>query len=308
MAEGRGLFRSIRTTSSFPACSSRSPCSPSTCSATACATRSIRRWRSGYEHDAPVLEVDGLTRRAARRRATAPTRSRTCRSRSSRGEIVCLVGESGSGKSVIAHAVMGLLPPGRCRSPAGAILLEGEDLLTQVAGRDCAQLRGDAHVDDLPGADDRAQPGDAASATRSTRCCASTPSLTDARAARSACSTSMRAVQLPEPERMIDVYPHQLSGGQRQRIMIAMALVLEPALLIADEPTTALDVTTQAQILKLIHELQRAPQHRRAVHHARLRRGGRDRAPRRGAAHGRWSSWARPTRCCAARATTTRAC
>ena len=66
----------------------------------------------------------------------------------------------------------------------------------------------------------------------------------------------MRAVHLPEPERLIDVYPHQLSGGQRQRIMIAAALVLDPALLIADEPTTALDVTTQAQILQLIRELQ----------------------------------------------------
>ena len=66
----------------------------------------------------------------------------------------------------------------------------------------------------------------------------------------------MRAVHLPEPERLIDVYPHQISGGQRQRIMIAAALVLDPALLIADEPTTALDVTTQAQILKLIRELQ----------------------------------------------------
>ncbi len=66
----------------------------------------------------------------------------------------------------------------------------------------------------------------------------------------------MRSVQLPEPERLIDVYPHQISGGQRQRIMIAAALVLDPALLIADEPTTALDVTTQAQILRLIRELQ----------------------------------------------------
>ena len=66
----------------------------------------------------------------------------------------------------------------------------------------------------------------------------------------------MRAVHLPEPERLIDVYPHQISGGQRQRIMIAAALVLDPALLIADEPTTALDVTTQAQILRLIRELQ----------------------------------------------------
>ena len=66
----------------------------------------------------------------------------------------------------------------------------------------------------------------------------------------------MRAVHLPEPDRSIDAYPHQISGGQRQRIMIASALVLDPALLIADEPTTALDVTTQAQILQLIRELQ----------------------------------------------------
>ena len=68
----------------------------------------------------------------------------------------------------------------------------------------------------------------------------------------------VRAVRMPDPERMIASYPHQLSGGQRQRIMIAMSLVLEPALLIADEPTTALDVTTQAQILALIRELMRA--------------------------------------------------
>ena len=105
---------------------------------------------------------------------------------------------------------------------------------------------------------------------------ASTRSSRAASGAR-ACSRSCRPCTCPSPERLIDVYPHQLSGGQRQRIMIAMALVLDPALLIADEPTTALDVTTQAQILKLIRELQRAPRHRRAVHHARFRRGRRDR-------------------------------
>ena len=87
------------------------------------------------------------------------------------------------------------------------------------------------------------------------RCWRSTPTSTRT-AQRARVLEIMRAVHLPDPEQMIDAYPHQLSGGQRQRIMIAAALVLDPALLIADEPTTALDVTTQAQILKLMRELQ----------------------------------------------------
>jgi len=169
-----------------------------------------------------------------------------------RGEIVCLVGESGSGKSVIAQGVMGLLPKG-LPVTGGTILLEGEDI-TQAPQRRLRELRCTrmsmvfqepmtalnplmrcgAQLDEVLREHTRLPP-----AQRQEKIL-----------------NIVREVRLPDPERMVESYPHQLSGGQRQRIMIAMALVLEPALLIADEPTTALDVTTQAQILALIQDLQ----------------------------------------------------
>ena len=119
----------------------------------------------------------------------------------------------------------------------------------------------------------------------------------------------MREVLLPDPERMVASYPHQLSGGQRQRIMIAMALVLDPVLLIADEPTTALDVTTQAQILKLV--LRAAARHGTGVLFITHDFGvvAEIAAPRGGAAPGRpGRDRHASTRCCSARSTTTPAC
>jgi len=171
-----------------------------------------------------------------------------------RGEIVCLVGESGSGKSVIAHAIMGLLPK-ELAAISGDIRLTGEDLLTADASRlrelRCTRMSM-IFQEPMTALNPVMRCGDQIDEVLATH-----TSLTP-NARLEKVLDIVRAVHLPEPERMIASFPHQLSGGQRQRIMIAMALVLEPALLIADEPTTALDVTTQAQILALIRELQRA--------------------------------------------------
>jgi len=170
-----------------------------------------------------------------------------------KGEILCLVGESGSGKTVIAHAVMGLLPP-TLRIAGGRILLEGEDL-TRAGGGRIRELRG-ARMSMV-----FQEPSSALNPVMS--CGAQLDELLrfhtnlPAEKRQGKILDILREVALPDPQRMLASYPHQISGGQRQRIMIAMALALEPALLIADEPTTALDVTTQAQILKLIIEIQK---------------------------------------------------
>jgi peptide/nickel transport system ATP-binding protein len=169
-----------------------------------------------------------------------------------RGEVVCLVGESGSGKSVIAQAVMGLLPRGLAAS-SGQILLAGTDVLTASAQwlREARCVRMSMIFQEpMTALNPVMTCGDQIDEVLRKHTALS------ARARREKVLDILLHVRLPDPPRIYESYPHQLSGGQRQRIMIAMALVLDPALLIADEPTTALDVTTQAQILKLIRELQ----------------------------------------------------
>ena len=169
-----------------------------------------------------------------------------------RGEILCLVGESGSGKSVIAQAVMGLLP-NTLPVTKGQMLLDGEDV-AKVTTERLRQLRATrmsmVFQEPMTALNPVMRCGDQIDEVLREH-----TALGPAERRRKILDM-VREVALPDPERIVQSYPHQLSGGQRQRIMIAMALVLEPALLIADEPTTALDVTTQAQILELIKNLQ----------------------------------------------------
>ena len=168
------------------------------------------------------------------------------------GKTLCVVGESGSGKSVMATAVMGLLARELQPGP-GSIVLQGESLLDASAHR-LRALRGQAMGMVFQ------EPMTALNPVMT--CGAQIDELlrqhTDWGAKRrfEAVLKIVQRVKLPEPERMMRSYPHQLSGGQRQRIVIAMAVILQPALLICDEPTTALDVTTQKEILRLIEELQ----------------------------------------------------
>ena len=201
---------------------------------------------------APVLDIQGLT-------VALPASGERLHAVSNAnltvlpGELVCLVGESGSGKSVIAQVTMGLLPPA-LRATGGRILLDGEDVLAAAPSRlrelRCTRMSM-VFQEPMTALNPVLRCGEQIDEVLATH----TP-MTSARR-RDRTLEIIRDVGLPDPGRMIESYPHQLSGGQRQRIMIAMALVLNPRLLIADEPTTALDVTTQAQILALIREMQR---------------------------------------------------
>ena len=200
---------------------------------------------------APILEVKDLTIAlpSGGDRATAV---RKVSFSVGRGEILCLVGESGSGKSVIAQGVMGLLPK-TLPVTSGQILLQGEDITHAPLSR-LRELRATRmsmiFQEPMTALNPVMTCGDQIDEVLSQH------TQLSAAERREKVLAIVREVLLPDPERMVASYPHQLSGGQRQRIMIAMALVLDPVLLIADEPTTALDVTTQAQILKLVLDLQ----------------------------------------------------
>jgi len=199
-----------------------------------------------------LLEVNNL-------RTHFPTRSGLVRAVDGvsfyldRGELLGLVGESGCGKSITALSVMRLIaPPGKIVE--GEILFDSKDLL-KLSDAAMRQMRGDdiamIFQDPMTSLNPVFTVGEQiAEALRLHR-------KLSKKDAKRAAIEAMREVAIPDPARRIDDYPHQLSGGMRQRVMIAMALACDPKLLIADEPTTALDVTIQAQILELLDELRK---------------------------------------------------
>ncbi len=202
---------------------------------------------------AELLEVTNL-------RTQFPTRAGLVKAvdgvsfRLGEGELLGLVGESGCGKSITALSVMRLIsPPGKITN--GSIKFRGEELTTasderlrEVRGNDIAMIFQDPMTSLNPVFTVGEQIAEALRLHRNL----------NRKEAWEAAIEAMKEVSIPSPERRVSDYPHQLSGGMRQRVMIAMALACDPELLIADEPTTALDVTIQAQILELLDELRRS--------------------------------------------------
>ncbi|MBB4065809.1 ABC transporter ATP-binding protein [Gellertiella hungarica] len=170
-----------------------------------------------------------------------------------RGEVVALVGESGSGKSVSANSILKLLPYPAASHPSGEILFQGRDLLSapdevlrKVRGNDITMIFQEPMTSLNPLHTIEQQIAEILSLHQNM----------EGKAARARILELLNQVGIREPEKRLSAYPHELSGGQRQRVMIAMALANRPELLIADEPTTALDVTVQAQILELLAKLK----------------------------------------------------
>ena len=200
----------------------------------------------------PVLSIEGLDIRLPAG-ADRPFAVEGATMQLLAGQTLCVVGESGSGKSMIANAVMGLLPKPQVRPVAGRIRFDGMDLLSldeatlrTLRGRRLGMVFQEPMTALNPVMTIGEQIGEVFDSHVSI----------SAAEKRDRTLAALADVGLPDPALLIDSYPFRLSGGQRQRVIIAAAMVLEPAVLIADEPTTALDVTTQAQILKLIADLQ----------------------------------------------------
>ena len=196
----------------------------------------------------PLLRVENL-------RVEIPTRRGTVRAvrgvsfEVRAGETFALVGESGSGKTMTCRGLVRLVhPPGRITG--GRVLLEGRDL-TKLSERELEKVRGHGVV--MVFQDPMTALNPVLSVER--QIVEVLPDAAGSRRTRAA--QLLRHVGIPDPERRLSAYPHELSGGQRQRVMLAIALAREPKLLLADEPTTALDVTIQAQILRLLVALQR---------------------------------------------------
>lgn len=169
------------------------------------------------------------------------------------GETYALVGESGCGKSVTASAIMRLLPEPRVRAVGGRIYFGGRDILASSEA-DMRAMRGQAmsmvFQDPMTSLNPVLTIGEQISEGLRTH------SRLTVREARDEAERLLQKVRIPDARRRLEEYPHRLSGGMRQRVMIAMAMASKPQLLIADEPTTALDVTVQAEILRLIYDMQ----------------------------------------------------
>ncbi|MFC8380552.1 dipeptide ABC transporter ATP-binding protein [Nocardia sp. NPDC057272] len=195
----------------------------------------------------PVLDIDELTVSFGDRTVVDRVSLRV-----RRGEVVALVGESGSGKSLTARSVLGLLPEtaragGSIRLAGTQVVGAAESALRDLRGTKAAMVFQEPQTALNPVQKIGTQIAQALRAH----------GVTDKATARTRAIELLTAVDIPEPDKRLDWYPHQLSGGQKQRVVIALALSGEPALLIADEPTTALDVTVQAEILALLRTLQR---------------------------------------------------
>ena len=200
-----------------------------------------------------ILSVDGLSVEFGMRDGSTSRVIDGLRFDLQAGQTLGIVGESGCGKSMTALAVMGLIPQPPGRIAGGRILLQGEDLvqadearMRQVRGNEVSMIFQEPMTSLNPVYTIGDQIGEAVRLHQGL----------SKRDARERAIEMLRAVSMPAPEKRVDEYPHQLSGGMRQRVMIAMALACRPKVLIADEPTTALDVTVQAQIFDLLNELQ----------------------------------------------------